>query len=559
MGGDDRVRTPSLERRAGAGLAAGKTSEEIGGVELCERAFNLLVAAPIRAWCVYLLGLCPFGLILLYFLTDMTANPFAERHLVPFSFAVAVAVLWWRAWQARFAAELFAVLSRRPLPIGSALDWLFLGWRQIAVFAVFLVFALIAALVVVPTGWAIAFGQSASVIGGVRGLSLRRTFQEAAAEVFVWQRQNHVALLVLSAWTLFAFLNGYMLVFFIPELLKIATGVETVFTRSLLTVLMNSTVFIVVCFAVYAVVSPLAKAVYVLRHYYLRSRRSGLDIRDRLARLAEQSGQRDSALRLFGGALVAGMLFSLAPLTGQAQEPVTSEEIGEAIREVVQRPEFTWRMPAAEASEEGASLFGRWVQKVLRWAENFLEWIFESFDRGGGDSSKGWLGSFSPSVKPLLVVLLAVIGLLLAWLLCRLVLRRQKSSAKPDATPQVFVQPEVDDWTALANDLPEDEWLARARRFAEEGDYRRALRAFYLSALSHLHGKQLIHITRAKSNAAYLSEVKRREHQIPGVAEAFSFAVKGFDRVWYGRYEVDEAGLRAYEDRVSQIRRAAAG
>lgn len=551
------MRAQSLKGRADAGLAAGEVSEEIGGVELCERAFNLLVAAPVRAWCVYLLGLCPFGLVLLYFLTDMTANPFAGERLASFSFAVTVAVLWWRAWQARFAAELFAVLSRRPLPAGSALDWFFLGWRQIAVFAVFLAVAPIAALVVVPTGWMIAFCQGASVIGGVRGRSMRQTFKEAVAEVFVWQRQNHVALLVLSAWALFVFLNGYALVFVVPSLLKIATGVETVVTRSPWVVLMNSTVFVVVCFAVYAVVSPLAKAVYVLRHYYLRSRRSGLDIRDRLARLGERSGKRDSALRLFGGALFVGMLFSLAPPTGQAQEPVTSEEIGEAIREVIQRPEFTWRMPSAEANEEGVSLFSRWVQQGLRWAEDFLKWIFKSFNRSGGDSSKGWLGSFSPSAKPLLVVLLAAVSLLLAWLLYRLVLRRQKSSATPGAAPQVFVKPEVDDWTALANDLPEDEWLARARRFAAEGDYRRALRAFYLSALSHLHGKQLIRITRAKSNAAYLSEVKRREHQIPGVAEAFSFAVKGFDRVWYGRYEVDKAGLRVYEDRVSQIRRAA--
>lgn len=547
--------TQSVERRAG--LAAGKASEEIGGVELCERAFHLLVAAPIRAWCVYLLGLCPFGLVLLYFLTDMTVNPLAGERLASFSFAVTVAVLWWRAWQARFAAELFAVLSRRPLPAGSAWDWFFLGLRQIVVFAVFLAVAPIAALVVVPTGWMIAFCQGASVIGGVRGRSLGQTFKEASAEVFVWQRQNHVALLVLSAWAFFVFLNGYALVFVVPSLLKIATGVETVVTRSPWAVLMNSTVFVVVCFAVYAVVSPLVKAVYVLRHYYLRSRRSGLDIRDRLARLGEQSGQRGLGLRFFGGALFAGMLFSLAPATGQAQEPVTSEEIGEAIREVVQRPEFTWRMPSAEASDDALSLVGRWVRRVLRWAENFLEWIFESFDRSGGDSSKDWLGSFSPSVKPLLIVLLAAVGLLLGWLLFRLVWRRQKSSETPGATPQVFVKPEVDDGTALANDLPEDEWLARGRRFAEEGDYRRALRAFYLSALSHLHGKQLIRITRAKSNAAYLSEVKRREHQVPGVAEAFSLAVKGFDRVWYGRYEVDEAGLRAYKDRVSQIRRAA--
>lgn len=65
LGGDSRVRARSLRGRADAGLAAGKVSEEIGRVELCERAFNLLVAAPVRAWCVYLLGLCPFELVLL--------------------------------------------------------------------------------------------------------------------------------------------------------------------------------------------------------------------------------------------------------------------------------------------------------------------------------------------------------------------------------------------------------------------------------------------------------------------------------------------------------------
>ena len=87
-----------------------------------------------------------------------------------------------------------------------------------------------------------------------------------------------------------------------------------------------------------------------------------------------------------------------------------------------------------------------------------------------------------------------------------------------------------------ADALPEDGWTQLARELAARGEFRLALRAFYLASLAHLAQRNLISLARFKSNHDYELELSRRAHTLPTLRQVFSENVRAFDRVWYGTH-----------------------
>ena len=531
--------------------AAGTDSTPFGGIELVERAVGLLVRLPVRIWCVYLVGIVCFGLLGLFYLTDMSVNPFALDRLFPFSFAVTLSAFVWRACQSRFSAELLAVLGRMPSPHWSPGDWLRVAGQQMVFLAALIVLMPIALVVVLPAGWLLVYFHEAVIFGGTRSLRLAGLHGVAWSQVMRWPRQNHVALLVVSGVALVGFLNLYSLVLFVPFIFEVFTGVETVVTRSPLAAL-NSTVFVVVCFLTYAIVSPLLRACYVVRHYHLHARESGRDLRDRL-RVFVAFQSKAKAVALLLGVLALGNVEGQE--AGVEPSAVSVQEIDLAIRDVVERPEFAWRMPGAVGDSVEMSALARWVRKAGRWTKRAIEWLIRKLlvsDKPGNPSGSWFEGM--GGARPLLTVLLLVVAVLLGLLVYRLVRQSRAPEAASAPAVQVRSVPDVDDVQTLASDLPEDEWMVMARDFVAAGDYRRALRAYYLSVLAHLHEQRIVRITRAKSNATYLKEVGRHAHRAPELTDVFRQAVRVFDRVWYGEYEVDREGLTQFESWVQSIR-----
>ena len=103
-------------------------------------------------------------------------------------------------------------------------------------------------------------------------------------------------------------------------------------------------------------------------------------------------------------------------------------------------------------------------------------------------------------------------------------------------------------------ELPEDGWVKLARELLEKGEFRLALRAFYLANLAHLAGRNLIRIARFKSNHDYERELQRRAHVLPEVLKTFSQNVSVFDRIWYGLHEVNQEIVIRFAKNVENIR-----
>jgi hypothetical protein len=105
-----------------------------------------------------------------------------------------------------------------------------------------------------------------------------------------------------------------------------------------------------------------------------------------------------------------------------------------------------------------------------------------------------------------------------------------------------------------ADQLPEEGWSRMARELLERGEWRLALRALYLASLAHLAQRNLVTITRSKSNQDYLRELDRKAHALPEVAQLFAENVSTFDCVWYGLHAVDEGKVEAFAGNVERIK-----
>jgi hypothetical protein len=124
---------------------------------------------------------------------------------------------------------------------------------------------------------------------------------------------------------------------------------------------------------------------------------------------------------------------------------------------------------------------------------------------------------------------------------------------EPVAAVALSAVPDLRRDDPLGNELPEEGWLKLARELLEQGAPRLALRALYLAGLAHLGRRELVRIARFKSNREYQLELRRRWPARSELHAAFGEAVGTFERVWYGREEVQPELLTAFESTLERI------
>ena len=105
-----------------------------------------------------------------------------------------------------------------------------------------------------------------------------------------------------------------------------------------------------------------------------------------------------------------------------------------------------------------------------------------------------------------------------------------------------------------AEQLPEDEWTRLARELLARGEFRLAMRAYYLSSLAYLAERRLITLAKFKSNRDYERELARRGHALGDLLPMFGENVVAFDRVWYGLHSVDADAVNQFASNVQKIR-----
>ena len=183
---------------------------------------------------------------------------------------------------------------------------------------------------------------------------------------------------------------------------------------------------------------------------------------------------------------------------------------------------------------------------MLDWIDDFLRRLFSAGTRASGDHRFQWVTS-----SLLLYVLLGAVVIALIVYLIRL---RMKKSAAPVMLESLPIALDITDESVRADQLPEDRWTALGQELMAKGEWRLAMRAYYLASLADLAQRHLIGIASFKSNREYENELRRRAHSLPQLLPAFGRNVAIFERVWYGTHSVNDELLQEFSANMQLIR-----
>lgn len=520
-------------------------------LEILEQSMHLLRDAPAATVLCYLAGSVPFLLAVLFFISEMTRNPFAQEQIAGESLALAVLFLWKRIWQAVFAARIYEQLGGKGLAGRNV-------WRLIAVQGAIQPLRLIALpvglLMILPLPWMVGFFRN---VGLFTALGVADPVQTARQQAALWNRQNWGIFGAVSVATLLLLLNLMVLIVFLPQLGRSFLGIEGDFAR-LGSAMLNWTTFAVAVSLAWMVVDPLLEAAYVLRCFYGASVTSGEDLRAALRRAAALA-----ALLVLAVVAAPPAMAQQPPPPQTSGQTIDAGRLDHSIDEVIRRREFTWRAAAKSAPEQEQHWPG-WIQSVFRTMRNWMrrlgEWIDDLLrprNRELPDPSRG-------TERPPIELWSAAVALALVAGGVALFLRRNRAKpAEVTAVDAPLSAVNLSDETVTADQLPESSWLALADEWISKGDYRLATRALYLAGLNYLSQRGLVSIAKSKTGMDYRRELERRARAATGISAqvvpVFQANNALFERGWYGRHLVERSHVEAFAAGLDEMRRFAQG
>jgi hypothetical protein len=524
-------------------LRSGKSS-----FDLTEEATHVLRTAPALTIAMYYAGSIPFVVAVLYFWADMSRSAFAGGHLAEASLGIAALFLWMKTWQVVFTERIRAHVAGSTIPSWTASDAIRVFFYQAVIQPSGLFILPLAMTLTVPTCWVYAFYQNVTVFGG-RSADLSSLVKKAWKHAQLWPLENHFTAGILSLLGIGAWLNWFFVCLLIPALLKTLFGVESVFSRNPFSML-NTTLLAVVSGLAYLTIDPVAKTAYTLRCFYGESLNSGEDLKVQLK-------VGSTAQRLAGAILVFALVaaaFVTPTIAQDSAGQISATALDQQIDHVLHQSKYAWRMPRSLDDRSNGGIVSRFlaeamnlVRSALRSIGNWLERLLRRFfadDKQGG--TLGWISS-----SLLLYVLLAAVLALLAIFLLRV--RRRNESVATMRAQAIAQLPDLADENIGAEQHPEDEWIRIAQELVERGEFRLAMRAFYLASLAHLGRRNLIILAKFKSNRDYENELRRRAHTLPELLPVFVGNVSIFERAWYGMYEVDANLVQRFAEDVRRL------
>ncbi len=540
-----------------------------GGIELIEEATDLLRRASVDTLCCYYLGAVPFVFGVLYFWADMSGGAGAADRLVAESLWSALLFLWMKCWQAVFARRLMArLMNEPPAPLRFAglavVQGVIQPWSLLVMPS--------ALLLTIPFGWCFAFFQNVTVLGPEAG-GVRAAFRKARKQAGLWPGQNIVVIFFFFLFAAIVFANLCAGAFLFPRLLKSLLGVETVFTRSNI-YLLNSTFWVSAAALSYLCTDPLLKAIYVLRCFYGESLETGADLLTEMRGIRRKAG---SGLKpaLLCVAACASLVAHPAPAsasdiagtsTNTAAVSVDARELDRSIEQVINSPEFSWRLPREETHATDRQIPGfirtaiktlsDWTGQVGKWFEKFLQWLAERFLKDTRKESRAPATGLAQGHLFLLMFALFAVVSCAGVLMLRRLLRRGRREVDAGAAPEIRTEPDMSDDKTTADELPCERWAQLAAELFGRGEARLGLRALYFACLARLAEDNLLTIARFKSNRDYENELRRRAHSMPELIGSFSRAVLVFERTWYGSHPPRQDMVDGF---TADYRRIAAG
>jgi len=542
-----------------AAMTAAHKKYQKSALRIIEESVHLLRTASVLLLSVYYLGSVPFVLGLLYFWADMSRSANANEYSAAAALGLAILFIWMKVWQTIFVLRVHARTSG-DLPYRWSLRQITsIAATQTLIQATRFILLPVAALLVIPFGYCYAFYHNAALYVGEDSQHVRPTCRWAWRQAKLWPQQNHLLIGILWLFGLVIFLNVSMATLIIPQLLKSLFGVETVFTLGGIPVFINSTFWIVMLGMTYLFLDPFVKTAYVLRCFYGSALGSGEDLKTELNRNLNR-----------GAKILAGLLIVIlcaAPVLSMAETraPVSAGELDQSIEEIMNRPEFSWRMPRETAGRKEPETKGpiaaaiKWlldmitkgIQTIGEWITSFSDWLESLLPKSEGQPVSGNKNWKTP-VRIILLLLLVLFLAIMAFIFIRIWQRRQTKPVETLSASAIPI-PDLTEEKVKADDLSTNRWLSLAGELAAKEELRLAMRALYLATLAHLADHEMITIESYKSNREYEHELKRRAHEHRDLILIFSKSLSVFERAWFGMYHIARSEFDSFARNQKRI------
>lgn len=564
--------------------------DALNGTALAEEAFHLLRTVPLPHLLLYYLGTIPFVVAAYFLWADMSRSSFASRDAASGALGLTLLYLWMKGWQGLFCRRLWHRLH----PSGCQVEigpWRSL--RYLAAQAPIQAFSLPSHLVsLLFIGWPLAFFQNATVLSFTQDYGsqpMRHIIYDAARYAHRNWVQNYLVLLLVLVLSFFVWINLLGAAILVPISLKTFLGIESIFTLSPESAILNTTFLFGTVLLSFLVIDPFLKSIYTLRCFRSQSRSSGADLISRIDRLEKQAQGSDkrgatsqsfrpakpsltSRIIIPGMLLLAGAAPTAAVGSGEdgaprSKAPATTEALANAIEATLQEKEYQWRLPRQALDEEAADRgwlvtvmndltdsIERGLKSATQSIDDFFRKLFEG-DRSSSRSSPmpdaAAAGQGIGTIAKVLFVM--IVAGLLAWIIFRMVSesRRRQPASLEELAPAGSIDLESDQ--IVATQLPEDEWMKLAREQISKGEHRLAVRALFLASLSHLGERGLLGVARFKSNHDYRRELDLKARSLPEIRSAFGENVGLFERAWYGLHEIGRDAIDRFTSNYERI------
>jgi len=356
--------------------------------------------------------------------------------------------------------------------------------------------------------------------------------------------EQFAGLITLAGASLVIWINVFTGMLALPALAQIFTGQDVVFLRNS-GALMNGTVMLASLMVTWGVVDVVLAAFYALRVFYGESEETGADLLGNWRRAVARA------------TVAASIVVCLAGLVRAADAP---RDLRQAVDQVLREQPYRWRQPLPAAKDQNA--FVRWTDNLMAKIRGSIEAVKRGFRRFV-DWLREWLGSRPESkgnAPPPIVTLRAVswmvivilAGALIALLMRTKLLSFGRGSVAPMPAGPMAI--DLSDPSVLASQLPENEWIEMARDFLARGEFRMALRAYFLASLAFLAAREMLVVGRSKTNLDYLREVRRRARSVSGLEGLFAGGIRSFESAWYGLHEVGDSEVRGFAENFERMR-----
>lgn len=209
----------------------------------------------------------------------------------------------------------------------------------------------------------------------------------------------------------------------------------------------------------------------------------------------------------------------------------SKDEDKQKLGEILRRQEYQKPPPPEE------SLFQKWYRKVV-------EWLARVFPRPSmPDGSTAGLGSLGYILQ--FIIFAAVFaGIAFAiYKLAPFLAGRFGWEERSKKTSRVVLGERID-----ASDTSQDLFI-QAERLAAEGRLRDAIRKGYIAALCELGDRNIIRLSRQKTNRDYLRDVRRSQARL---LEPMTDLTGVYERNWYGAKDSDAGDWEDFRKRYRQ-------